>query len=91
MPDDEIWLTVPADADLEPVVVAALGALARGAGFPIATVDAIRETAATAYLKVLERGHGDVVEIEAWARRPEWFFEIRGSGWTETHQMRSGG
>ena len=91
MPDDVIRLTLPPDADLSSVVVAAVGALVRAAGFPSGTVDQTREAAATAYAKVLERGEGDVVEVEAWARRPQLFFEIRRAGWTETHQKRSGG
>ena len=88
MPDDVIRLTLPPDADLGSVVVAALGALARGAGFGAAAVDQIREAAATAFLNVLDHGdEGAPVEVEAWAHRPEWSFEIRRSGWTETHRQ----
>ena len=90
MPDDVVRLTVPPDGDLASVVVAALGALTRSAGFPAATVDHVRELAAEAYLRVLERGTGELVEIEAGARRPEWFFEMRRSDHTETHRSADG-
>jgi len=86
MPDDVVRLTVPADADLASVVVAALGALTRSAGFPAATVEQVRERAAEAYLNVLERGNGELVDIEAWAQRPDWFFEMQRPGHTETHR-----
>jgi hypothetical protein len=90
-PDDEVRLTVPADADMAAVVVAAIGAVARSAGFPSGAVDEVRELAAADYLSVLERGDGDQVEVQAWARRPEWSFEIRRGEATEVRSQGSGG
>lgn len=90
IPDDAIRLTLPPDEDLVSVVVAALGALARATGMSTGEVDRIREQAAEAFLSVLARGTGDLVEATAWARRTssgnEWLLDIERSGATETRQ-----
>ena len=88
MRDDTIRLTLPPDGDLAAVVVAALGALARGARLSAHEVEHIREEGAAAFLAMLEQVTDGEVEVEASADRRGWTFEIRGSGASE--RRRSG-
>ena len=58
MPDDDvIRLTVPPDADLGSVVVAAVAAVVRRTGLGDAEVTKAREAAAEGFAEVLERRH----------------------------------
>jgi hypothetical protein len=79
--DDEIHLTVPADADMGRVVVAAVTAVVRSAGVPANGIASAREHATEGFLEVLTRGSGDVVTLTARAERHDYWFELqRGSG-----------
>ena len=84
MPDDEIRLTVPADADMGGVVVAAVAAVVRSAGVGDTGVASAREDAEERFLEVLARGNGDVVILTARAERHEYWFELHREGWTCT-------
>ena len=83
MPDEEIHLTVPADADMGSVVVAALGALARAVGLGGDAVTEVREHAAAAYLRAIEHGGRGDVEVTASGHGRAIRFEVRRDDWTE--------
>ena len=97
MPDDEaVRLTMPADADMRPVVVAAVGAVAKAAGLGSTAQAEVRDKATQAVDDVLAQGTGDTMELTAWARRlpdggHQTFFELETEGWRETYEERSGG
>ena len=85
MPDDEeIHLTVPADADMGGVVVAAVAAVVRSAGVGDRGVARAREDVAEQFLEALARGTGDIVTLTARAQRHEYWFELHRDGWTYT-------
>ena len=75
--DDDIRLTVPPDADLHPVVVAAVAAIVRLTGLGDAEVAKAREEAAAAFAMVIEDGRGDVVALTASASRHAYRYELR--------------
>ena len=89
--DDDICLTVPPDADLQSVVVAAVAALVRRTGLGDAEVTKARDEAAEAFATVLERGTGDVVTLTASAGRREYRFELHRDGWSEARENRADG
>ena len=84
MHDDEIRLTVPAIPTMENVVVAALGAVLRGAGVGDEGTTGARTTVGEAFRTALERGTGDDVVLTARAERREYWFELHRGGWTHT-------
>ena len=90
MPDDEIRLIVPADADMGGVVVAAVAAVVRNAGVGDAQTLSAREEAAEAFLDVLANGTGDMVTLTARAQRHEYWFELHRGGRAYTAHAKVG-
>ena len=86
--DDEIRLTVPADAQLEAVVVAAVAAVVRRTGMGEAEVTEARRDAAAGFAKVLEVGIGDVT-LTAEGGRRLYRFELRREG-SPTYKREAG-
>ena len=89
--DDEIRLTVPPDADLRGVVVAAVAAVVRRSGLGDAEVTKAREEAADAFATVIERGRGEVVTLTATASRHAYRYELHREGCTEVREHRADG
>ena len=87
--DDEISLTVPPDADLQSVVVAAVAAVVRRTGLGDAEVAKAREDAADAFHQVVEVGTGEVTLTAAGGRK-EYRFELRREG-SAGYEKRVGG
>ena len=89
--DDEIRLTIPPDADLQPVLVAAVAAVVRRSGLGDAEVARSREEAAAAFATAIERGAGDAVTLTASAGRRTFRFEVRSGTWTQVRQQPADG
>jgi hypothetical protein len=90
MPDDVVRLTVPADADMGGVVVAAVAAVVRAAGVGDARTARAREEAAEAFLDVLANGTGAVVTLTARSARHEFWFELHRGGRAYTAHAKVG-
>jgi hypothetical protein len=89
--DDEIRLTIPPDADLQPVLVAAVAAVVRRSGLGDAEVARSRDQAADAFATAIEQGAGDAVTLTASAGRRTYRFEVRSGTWAEVRHQPTGG
>ncbi len=82
MPDDEIHLTVPADADLAAVAIAAVAAVARAAGMAPDAVASARRSMEARFGEALGSGTAAVITVTARAERHGYWFEVTRGSWT---------